>query len=192
MTSRSMMPVFELLTAFVVVFLVQQVTRFANITAFLFVLQPPVDTNPWTVVTSVFAHGGWGHLLSNSVALLVIGIPIAIYTTRLRFHLFFISAGALAGISQIVLSNTGGVLGASGGVFALLGYLIASNRISSTLRSLVSVPRWVAYTFFFVLAVIVTAITASPGVALIAHFTGFLFGLFTGRLNVLAPRDSRD
>lgn len=185
-----MMPVFELLTAFVVVFLVQQVTRFANITAFLFVLQPPVETNPWTVVTSVFAHGGLGHLLSNSVALLFIGIPVAIYTTRLRFHLFFVTAGALAGISQIVLSNTGGVLGASGGVFALLGYLIASNRVSSTLGSIISVPWWITYLLFFALAAAVTVVTASPGVALIAHFTGFLFGLFTGRLNVLAPRNS--
>lgn len=182
-----MLPVFELLTAFVVVFLVQQVTRFANLTAALFVLQSPVGTNPWTVVTSVFAHGDWGHLLGNSIGLLVIGIPIAIYTTRFRFHLFFVTAGALAGISQIVLSNTGGVLGASGGVFALLGYLIASNRISSTLGSLVSVPRWLAYLFFFALAGVVTVLTASPGVALIAHFTGFLFGLLTGRLNVLKP-----
>jgi membrane associated rhomboid family serine protease len=200
MTSRSVTPLFELLALFLLVFLVQQVTRLADLTALLFVLQPPVLDNPWTIVTSVFAHGGPGHLLSNAIALVLIGLPVALYTTRARFHVFFISAGALAGVSQIVLSDlisvvpilgysaSAGVLGASGGVFGLLGYLVASNRLSASLGSVVSVPKWVTYVVFFVLAVVVTMVTASPNAALIAHFTGFLFGLLTGRLNLLAPR----
>jgi len=202
MTSRSMAPLFELLLVFFLVFLVQQVTQFADLTALFFVLQPPILQNPWTIVTSVFAHGSWGHLLSNAVALVLIGTPVAIYTTRTRFHVFFVSAGALAGVSQIVLSDlisllpvlgytaSAGVLGASGGVFALLGYLIASNRLSTTLGSVVSVPSWLTYLVFLALAVAVTMVTASPNAALIAHFTGFLFGLTTGRLNLLAPRRS--
>ncbi|APW99948.1 rhomboid family intramembrane serine protease [Halobiforma lacisalsi AJ5] len=190
-------PVLEILVVFLAVYLLQGVAAFAGAMGGLFVLAPPLTDNPWTIVTSVYAHGGMGHLLSNSVALLLFGWPIARATSRLRFHLFFAITGALAGISQILLTDavlasplvaaTGrpGVLGASGAVFALMGYLIASNRLSAGLASFVDVPRWVAITVFVVLAAAVTLATASPGVALVAHFAGFLLGLFAGRARVL-------
>lgn len=204
MSSRSVMPVFELLGAFVVVFVLQYVTAFANLVGALFVLQPPITENPWTIVTSVFAHAHLGHLISNAVGLVLIGLPVAMYTTRARFHTFFVFSGALAGVSQIVLSDlisvavsvvpfitgygpSAGVLGASGGVFALLGYLLSSNRLSTTLGSAISPPKWITYSVFFVIAVAITFVTASPGAALIAHFTGFIFGLVTGRFHILDP-----
>ena len=139
-TEGSSSPIVELLIVFVVVFAAQQLTAIIGIgvMAGLFVLAPPLTTNPWTIVTSVYAHGGIGHLVSNSLALIVFGWPVARATTRLRFHTFFLVTGVIAGISQIVLSGVfegmplvGGwveqapVLGASGAVFALLGYLIA-------------------------------------------------------------------
>ncbi|WP_254525088.1 rhomboid family intramembrane serine protease [Natrinema caseinilyticum] len=183
-------PILELLVVFVLVFVVQGLTYFAGVMAGLFVLTPPLATNPWTIVTSVYAHNGVSHLVSNSVALIVFGWPVARATTRLRFHAFFVATGAIAGVSQIVVTGlfvpNPGVLGASGAVFALLGYLIASNRLSSGLASFVGVPRWASILTFVVLAIAVTFATASPGVALIAHFTGLLVGLFAGRAGVLA------
>lgn len=203
MSSRSALPVFELICLFVVVYLLQVVTAFADLVGALFVLQPPVDENPWTVVTSVFAHADLGHLLSNAIALVIFGLPVAVHTTRARFYAFFVTAGALAGISQIVLSDlftlipmvgytaSPGVLGASGGVFALLGYLLAGNRVSSTLGSTIDVPWWITYTVFLVLAAVLTLVTASPGAALIAHFTGLLVGLLAGQLSLLDPERGR-
>ncbi|QSW99960.1 rhomboid family intramembrane serine protease [Haloterrigena alkaliphila] len=204
-TDDSSSPIFELLVLFVLVFAVQQVAALLSIglMAGLFVLAPPLTSNPWTIVTSVYAHGGVGHLVSNSLALIVFGWPVARATTRLRFHLFFLVTGAIAGVSQIVLTNaaalvlpvpgTGGVLGASGAVFALLGYLIASNRLSAGLASFVDVPGWLAALVFLGLAIAVTMATAAPGVALIAHFAGFLVGLVAGRARVLnaGSRSSR-
>lgn len=199
MSSRSVMPVFELLFLFVVVYVLQLITAFADLVGELFVLQPPILDNPWTVVTSVFAHAGLDHLLSNAIGLLVLGIPVAMFTTRVRFHVFFLSAGSLAGISQIVLSDlvtlipvigftaSPGVLGASGGVFALLGYLLTGNRLSRTLTRVSSVPRWAVYLLFLVLAAVLTLVTASPGAALIAHFVGLLFGLVAGQFRLLDP-----
>ncbi|WP_440763775.1 rhomboid family intramembrane serine protease [Natronorubrum sp. DTA7] len=193
-------PIVELLIVFVVVFAAQQVAAIIGIglMAGLFVLAPPLTTNPWTIVTSVYAHGGIGHLVSNSLALIVFGWPVARATTRLRFHTFFLVTGVIAGISQIVLSGVfegmplvGGwveqapVLGASGAVFALLGYLIASNRLSTGVASFVDVPQWLAALVFVGLAVAVTLATAAPGVALLAHFTGLLVGLVAGRARVL-------
>ncbi|MGQ3411163.1 rhomboid family intramembrane serine protease [Natrinema sp. LN54] len=218
-TGDSSGPIFELMVLFVIVFVVQQVAALLSfgLMAGLFVLAPPLSTNPWTIVTSVYAHGSLGHLVSNGLALVVFGWPVARATTRLRFHLFFLVTGAIAGIVQIVLSPmlaaafaalpdvltmwvawlpffppvpAGGVLGASGAVFALLGYLVASNRLSTGLASFVTVPQWLSILVFVGLAIAVTFATASPGVALIAHFTGFLVGVGAGRARVLQAGSS--
>lgn len=190
-------PILDLLVVFVVVLGLQLVTGLLGLMAGLFVLSPPLTENPWTIVTSVYAHANVGHLLSNAIALVLFGYAIAAGTTRLRFHLFFLGTGTAAGISQIVLSDllagapvvdataTGGVLGASGAVFALLGYLLASNSLAAGLGAIADVPWWLTYLAFFGLAAVVTLATASPGVALIAHFTGLLLGLLAGYVNLL-------
>ncbi|MFU8870098.1 rhomboid family intramembrane serine protease [Natronococcus sp.] len=197
--SRSGGPILEVLLIFVVVLAAQTVAAVisAGLMAGLFVLGPPLTANPWTIVTSVYAHSGLGHLLSNSVGLVLFGWPIARATTRLRFHTFFLVTGALAGITQVVTSSffasigvgdPTAVLGASGAVFALAGYLIAGNRLSDAFASVVEVPRWAAVAVFVVLAAVITIATGAPGVALIAHFTGFLLGLLAGRAGVLDVR----
>lgn len=195
MARGSSLAILEVLLVFVLVFTLQFVAAFANLVGALFVLSPPVTQNPWTIVTSVYAHSDLGHLLSNSIGLVLFGLPVAYATTKVRFHLFFIVTGGIAGISHIVLSNAlaaapvvggggaAGVLGASGAVFALLGYLLAGNRVSSRLHGFV--PPWLTYTLFLVVAVGVTVATAAPGVALIAHFVGLLVGLVAGKLNLL-------
>jgi membrane associated rhomboid family serine protease len=197
MTERSGSPLLDLLVVFVAVFAVQFVADLVNVMGGLFVLSPPLQENPWTVVTSVYAHANPGHLFSNAVALVLFGYAVAAATTRLRFHLFFLVTGAVAGVSQILLTDalaglsvtdiaaTTGVLGASGAVFALLGYLLASNRLVAGLGAVADVPWWVTYFVFFVIAAVVTVATASPGVALVAHFTGLLLGLVAGYLNLL-------
>ncbi|WP_336327633.1 rhomboid family intramembrane serine protease [Halovenus sp. HT40] len=193
MGNGSGMPVLELLFVFVLVYVLQFITAFAGVVESLFILSPPIAQNPWTIVTSIYAHNGTGHLLSNAVALVLFGWPVARATTRLRFHLFFIVSGAVAGITQIVVSDAAGVLGASGAVFALFGYLIVGNRLSSSLVQAVRVPTWVTLVVFIVIAAVVTLATASPGVALIAHFAGLLVGLLAGRIGLLdtGPRRQR-
>lgn len=198
MARDSGLPIFELLVVFVVVFVIQHVAALADLMGGLFVLSPPVTDNPWTVVTSVYAHAGPGHLFSNAVALVIFGWPVARATSRIRFHSFFLVTGAIAGVSQILVSDalasaplisaspTGGVLGASGAVFALLGYLLASNRLSAGVGSAINVPPWLTYLVFIAIAAVLTYATAQPGVALIAHFTGLLVGLFAGRMNLLS------
>lgn len=191
MAKGSGVPILELLAIFVVVQLLQLLTAFAGLVGSLFVLSPPVSENPWTIVTSIYAHSGFGHLLSNAVALVLFGWPVARATTRLRFHLFVVVSGAIAGVTQILVSDAAGVIGASGAVFALLGYLLAGNRLSDLLARVVRVPTWLTLAVFVGIAAAVTLATASPGVALIAHFAGLLVGLFAGRVGILdiEPRD---
>ncbi|WP_323171290.1 rhomboid family intramembrane serine protease [Natrialba sp. PRR66] len=195
-TAGSSSPIFEVLVIFGLVFIIQGLTAVVGAMAGLFILAPPLAENPWTIVTSVYAHDGIWHLLSNSLALLVFGWPVARATTRGRFHAFVLVTGSIAGISQVLLTDFAAaapflagtpvaVLGASGAVFALLGYLLTSNRLSAGFASIIDVPQWVTILVFVGLALTVTLVTAAPGVALIAHFTGFLLGLLAGRTRIL-------
>jgi membrane associated rhomboid family serine protease len=156
----------------------------------LFVLTPPVDKQPWTLVTSVYAHAGLTHLGANALALLVPGIIVERSTTSLRYHLFFVTSGAIAGVVEITAgpllgSQAAGVLGASGAVFAIIGYLLTSNRLTDTVIGGIELRGRTQLALFTILAVAVTLTTGSPGVALLAHFTGLLLGLLAGRMHLL-------
>ena len=177
-------PTVQTLLAMAVVFLTQQIAGFVGLWSFLFVLGPTFPLRPWVLVTSVYAHAGFAHLLSNALMLALVGLLVEQITSRVRFHAFFVTTGALAGLSQVVLTG-GRVLGASGAVFALLGYLLTANPVSSSVLDGLGLSRRAQLLLFGVLAVAVTLATGRPGVALVAHFTGFLLGLVAGRLRLL-------
>jgi membrane associated rhomboid family serine protease len=198
-------PTLETLVAFVVVFAFQQVAALFGLALgltelyrTLFVLGAPVLVRPWTVFTSVYAHAGIGHLLSNAIALALVGFVLERYTTRLRFHAFFITTGAFAGLTQVYLGGLlngilgnpvvgNAVLGASGAVLALYGYVLAGNRLTTAIADRLGAGTTLEWALALTIATILTWMTASPGVALIAHFTGILLGLAAGRLDALAP-----
>lgn len=189
-------PTIETLVLIAVVFTLQQfatlVGGLVGVTGLgiaFFALSPPLSAYPWTLVTSVYAHSTLFHLLSNAVALLVVGFVVEAVTTRSRFHAFFIATGVLAGVLQVVVSGlTGaqiGVLGASGAIMALLGYVIAANPVSETILDRLRLRRRAQVGLFAALAVAVTLATGTAGAALIAHFVGLLVGLLVGRLRLL-------
>lgn len=182
-------PTVHTLAVILVVFALQQLVSFVGIARGLFVLDQTFTSRPWAVVTSVYAHAGLAHLLANSTALILLGLLLERRTTSLRFHLFFISTGAIAGLAEIILGNlTGlprGVLGASGAVFAVLGYLLAGNTASTRLLDSVGLSPRIQLVVGAVIAIGVTLATGGAGVALIAHFTGLLLGLVAGRLQLL-------
>lgn len=185
-------PTLETLVAFVVVFVVQAVLQVIGLMGVFFVLAPPVEIRPWTLVTSVYAHAGLGHLLANALALVVFGLLVEQRTTRLRFHAFFVTTGMLAGVAQITVGGLvgppQGVLGASGAIFGLLGYLLAGNVVSETVLDRVSLSPRAQVALFAAIAAAVTIATGAPGVALIAHFTGLVIGLLAGRAGLLDVR----
>lgn len=182
-------PTLETLVVFLFVFGVQAVTSVVGIMAFLFVMDPAYSVRPWTLVTSVYAHAGLGHLFANSVALLVFGFLVERRTTRLRFHLFFVTTGAIAGLAEVtfgtVTATPRNVLGASGAIFALMGYLLAGNVVSETVLDRVELSGRAQIVLFVAIAIVVTMATGSAGVALLAHFTGLVLGLIAGRVQLL-------
>ena len=172
------------------VFVAQAIALFATLpTDQYFVLEPPVTENSWTLLTSVYSHAGVGHLISNLVALAILGFFVERVTNMRRFHAFFIVTGVVAGVSQILLSSVvgtpAGVLGASGAIFALMGYSLVGNDLTSSFVSFLELSRAKTILLYVILAVIVTMATASQGVALYAHATGFALGAVAGHFRVL-------
>jgi len=159
--------------------------------AFLFVLSPPASVHPWTLATSVYAHAGLGHLLSNALVVVVAGVPVAASTTRTRFHAFVLVTGALSGLAQIWVSgllSPAGVLGISGAAFALVGYVAAANPAADALGRFagrLGVPPRVVVLAVGALAVGVTLVLSPAGSALVAHLVGLLLGIVAGRMGLL-------
>lgn len=181
-------PTLLTLAALLVVFTLQTLGGTLGVGAGAFALALPFVERPWTVVTSVYAHDGLAHLLANAVALAVVGPPVARVTTPIRFHVFFAGSGSVAGIAQVLLTAPFGstaVLGASGAIFALLGYALAGNRVSAAVLARLPVGRRGRLALFGVIAAGLTLATATPGVALIAHFVGFSIGAAAGRGRIL-------
>ncbi len=181
-------PTIDTLGVVLVVFLLQLPLSLVGLGG-LFVLAPPLGNAPVTIFTSIYAHASLGHLIANIVVLLVAGLVVERRTTWLRFHLYFVAVGALAGIAQVVLGGLIGppnaVLGASGAVFGLVGYLLAGNTVSATLRDRIRLSPRVQVVLYAVAALAVTLATGRPGVALIAHFTGLFVGLLAGAVGLL-------
>ena len=181
-------PTADTLGMVLVVFLLQLLLSFVGLGG-LFVLAPPITADPVTIVTSIYAHASLGHLIANSVVLVVAGFAVERRTTWLRFQLFFIAVGALAGVTQVVASGlvgpSRGVLGASGAVFGLVGYWLAGNRVSTTVVDRLRLSPRVQLVGFAIAAAAVTLLTGRPGVALVAHFTGLFVGLVAGAIELL-------
>jgi membrane associated rhomboid family serine protease len=203
-------PTVQTLCLFVAVFAVQ--TTFLLVdpaSAQVFTLRAPVSVRPWTLLTSVYAHAGLGHLLSNALALVLVGLPFERSTTRVGYHAYFLVTGAVAGLVQVYLpavvggvlalvpggggeTGTVGVIGASGAVFAVMGYVLTGNRLTRGTLDRIGLSARVQVAVFVVVAFLVTYLTASPGVALIAHFVGLCIGLLAGWTDALPARTVED
>jgi membrane associated rhomboid family serine protease len=164
----------------------------------LFALTPLFPLEPWTLVTSVYSHAGPSHLIGNLLPLVVFGLLVERVTTRLRYHLFFLTTGALSGLSQITLGAFAGsvaVLGASGAVFALAGYAVTGNvvvvRLLGGLDRLTGAP-WASTLVLALVAVAVAVALSGPNSAVIAHLTGLSLGLVAGRARLLHVKRRRN
>ncbi|WP_037906179.1 rhomboid family intramembrane serine protease [Actinacidiphila yeochonensis] len=139
-----------------------------------------------SVLTSMFLHGGWLHLVGNMLFLYVFGDNVENRMGRTRFALFYLAAGYLAayGFAFAHPEDTQSLVGASGAISGALGaylYLYPRARVTSVFPFLFFVPlrfpAWVVLGFWFVLQWLAAQTARSgPGVAYLAHVVGFAFG----------------
>lgn len=147
-----------------------------------------------TVALHMFAHGGFSHLVMNSLGLLEIG---GLVTARLgsfpKGWARSMAAYGLAGLSSMIsylsFHPYGNVpmIGASGAIYGLVGLLLGIRLIEELeeveLRKLpVALVSFVKDNMFFLTLLLVGGALAGlgPGVAWEAHLGGFLFGLSVG------------
>lgn len=181
-------PTMTTLALFAVVFLLQVFGGAVGLGAAAFALALPLAEYPWTIVVSVYAHGGLAHLAANTIALAIVGPFVSYLTTAARYHAFFVVTGALSGVAQVVVTAPLGgtaVLGASGAILAMIGYLVVGNRASRAALSWLPLGDTGRLLLFALLAGLLTVATAAPGVALVSHFTGLFLGMVAGRLRLL-------
>ena len=147
------------------------------------------------VVTSIFLHGGWLHVLGNMLYLWIFGNNVEDRLGRIGFLIFYLVGGITAALTQVWIDPESPVplVGASGAIAAALGaYLVLfpGARILSLVflgffYQLLEVPALIILGFWFVLQLIsgaasLGATTAEGGVAFFAHIGGFVMGLAVG------------
>jgi membrane associated rhomboid family serine protease len=138
-----------------------------------------------TLLTSMFMHGSWMHILGNMLYLWIFGDQIEDRLGHAKFLGFYLVCGLVAGVAQVVLNPSSIIpgLGASGAIAGVLGaYLLRfpRNRVRVIfLNAIVPVPALLVLGAWFVLQLIsqVTVVRGSGGVAYMAHIGGFVSGL---------------
>lgn len=143
----------------------------------------------WTILTSMFMHASWLHLIGNMLYLWIFGDNIENAMGHARFAAFYLVCGAAAALAQVLPDphSTMPMIGASGAISGVLGaYLLLYPRA----RVLVLVPigfflttfRWpaaIVLLLWFGLQLLSNALTppGAGGVAFRAHLGGFLAGM---------------
>ncbi|HEX3580281.1 MAG TPA: rhomboid family intramembrane serine protease [Thermoanaerobaculia bacterium] len=147
-----------------------------------------------TLVTSLFLHGGFVHLLGNMIYLWVFGGAIEDLFGHVRYFLFYLACGAIGSLTHTLLlpSSTVPSIGASGSIAGVLGaFLVLRPRARivtlfplviywamAEIRAALFLPVWFAMQFmngFMSLAAAAHTEEVS-GIAWWAHVGGFLFG----------------
>jgi membrane associated rhomboid family serine protease len=161
------------------------------------------------VLTSMFLHGSWMHLLGNMWFLWLFGNNIEDSMTRPRFIVFYLACGVAAALLQTFVTPDSIVpmVGASGAISGVMGaYLVLYPRVRVftlvTLGFLITrmaLPAWAMLLYWAFLQLVSGLFTgvsgAQGGVAFWAHIGGFvagllLVGLFRRPDHVVAHRSS--
>ncbi len=162
--------------------------------------QEPGPTPIWlTLLSAMFMHGGWLHLLGNMLFLWIFGDNVEHRIGHIPYLVFYLVAGVIASFAQILVDVDSVIptLGASGAIAGVLGaYLVLfpGNRVLVLLlRFPIWVPAIVAIGMWAALQVIggFGATTEGGGVAYMAHIGGFVAGLVAGFLFRLLTNEPR-
>lgn len=148
-----------------------------------------------TLLTSMFLHGSWFHLIGNMWFFWVFGNNIEDSMGHIRFLIFYLVCGVIAGLVYLWMSESSAVptVGASGAISGIMGaYLLLYPRVRvKTLFvllifiSIIAIPAWVILIEWFVLQVlywVVGGASSQGGVAVGAHVGGFVAGLVLVKL----------
>jgi membrane associated rhomboid family serine protease len=153
---------------------------------------PGPDPIYFTLLSSMFMHGGWLHIGGNMLFLWIFGDNVEHRIGRLTYLVFYLVAGLVASLAQVAVSANSAIpsLGASGAISGVLGaYLVMfpGNRVTvfvfrflTRVPAIVAIGMWAVLQFINGLGSIAVSAETSGGVAYMAHVGGFIAGLVAG------------
>lgn len=157
------------------------------------------------MLTSMFLHASWLHLLSNMMALWIFGDNIEGHLGHFPYLLFYLASGALAATIHVLFNPSSPIptVGASGAIAGVMGayFLLFPHARVLTLVPLVFVfftwlPAWLVLGYWFVVQFLSGAATSlatgsqtAGGIAFWAHVGGFVAGV--AMIKVLPQRPQR-
>jgi rhomboid family protein len=150
-----------------------------------------------TILTAMFMHGGWMHIIGNMVFLWAFGPEIEDAMGPIRYLAFYLLGGIVASVAQIAAMSNSTVpnLGASGAIAAVMGAFLITyprDKIRTLLLlgwfiTVTVIPASVLIGIWFLIQLFsqvgsVVAAQSGGGVAYMAHVGGFIFGAVIARL----------
>ena len=149
---------------------------------YLFGLQPVLFTRAhyyWQLLTYMFMHGSWSHLLGNMIGLLFFGLYIERQLGSKEFLLFYLLCGILCGAASLAIYLAAGfygvlLVGASGAVYAvLLLFAVIFPRSTVFIMGIVPAPAPILVAIYAGIAVFEQVFGMNQGVAHMTHLSGF-------------------
>lgn len=155
-----------------------------------------VSGHHWiTILTAMFMHGSWSHIIGNMIFLWAFAPEIEDAMGRGRYLVFYLVGGLVAMLAQVLADphSTGPNLGASGAIAAVMGAFLVTyprDQIRTLLFIFVFarvrfIPAALLIGFWFLTQLFHAGAVAhvqTGGVAYLAHVGGFVFGAVTARL----------
>jgi len=145
-----------------------------------------------TVLTAMFIHGGWLHIIGNMIFFWAFGPEIEDTMGRMRFLAFYLSGGLVATLAQVLINPYSSIpnLGASGAIAAVMGAFLITfprDRIRTIvflgifvtivfIPAIILVGLWFILQFFSEVGSLAVQQTGG-GIAYSAHIGGFVFGV---------------
>ena len=145
-----------------------------------------------TILTAMFMHGSWSHIIGNMIFLWAFGPEIEDAMGRGRYLIFYLLGGLVSMVAQVAASPHSTVpnLGASGAIAAVMGAFIVTyprDQIKAVLfifvfARITFIPAALLIGVWFLIQLVHAGAVAqvqSGGVAYLAHVGGFIFGAVT-------------
>jgi membrane associated rhomboid family serine protease len=154
-----------------------------------------VSGHHWiTILTAMFMHGSWSHIIGNMIFLWAFSPEIEDVMGRGRYLAFYLAGGLVAMLAQVLADPHSSVpnLGASGAIAAVMGAFLVTyprDRIKAVLfififARITFIPAALLIGFWFLTQLVHAGTVAqvqTGGVAYLAHIGGFIFGAATAR-----------
>ncbi len=151
----------------------------------------PGNFHAATLVTSMFLHGGWSHILGNMWYLWIFGDNVEDRCGHGRFLVFYLLCGIVAALGQVFMNPASMLptIGASGAIAGMMGayfVLYPQSRVLTLIFffwiEIIEIPAIVLLGFWFLMQLVnagAVAVTSGTGggVAFAAHVAGFLVGI---------------